>query len=117
MCSSDLGGMRSRLLSEIVKGFWHDCLEMELSVSAVHLPWKANIVADWNLRFLRDSSDWRLDPHVFSRLCLKWGILFTNLFASRLKAQVLRFYSWRPDPEASQVDAFLQDWGDSLNYS
>ena len=33
-----------------------------------------------------------------------------DLFASRLTNQCHRYFSWRPDPFAEAVDAFLQDW-------
>ena len=32
-----------------------------------------------------------------------------DLFATRLTAQIPRFFSWRPDPETEAVDAFVQE--------
>ena len=51
---------------------------------------------------MRDRSDWMLN-----QLFL---YLEVNLFAARLTSQLPCFFSWRPDPLAEGMDAFLQDW-------
>jgi hypothetical protein len=57
---------------------------------------------------MKDHSDWKLDPQIFSLLQQCWGQLVVDLFASRLTTQLDRFFSWRQDPEA--LDALNQDW-------
>jgi len=37
------------------------------------------------------------------------GPLEVDLFASRLNKQPPQFYSWRADPEATAMDAFMYD--------
>ena len=40
------------------------------------------------------------------------GSLQADLFASRLTKQILQYYTWRPDPEATAIyDAFTQEFG------
>ena len=60
---------------------------------------------------MRDRSDWILNPRIFNKIQQKWGPLEVDMFASRLTAQLKRFFSWRPDPEAEALDAFNQNWG------
>ena len=40
-----------------------------------------------------------------------------DLFACKLNAQLRKFVSWRPDPEASQVDAFMLNWSEEMFYA
>ncbi|KAM4795634.1 uncharacterized protein WCC33_000698 [Rhinophrynus dorsalis] len=112
-----LGGTRSKLLAELAKDFWHFCLDRNVTVLAEYLPGLSNAVADWNSRYLVDRSDWRLDREMFVRLEGLWGPLQIDLFASRLNCQLPVFFSWRPDPEASATDAFLQSWIPGTNYA
>ncbi len=46
----------------------------------------------------------------FGKIERRYGPQEVDLFASRLTNQCRRYYSWRPDPFAEAVDAFLQDW-------
>ncbi|XP_053309715.1 uncharacterized protein LOC128471763 [Spea bombifrons] len=112
-----LGGTRSRPLTELAKDFWHFCLDRGITIQAEYIPGLLNTVADWNSRYLKDSSDWRLHQSIFQRLADLWGPFQVDLFASRLNAQLPKFFSWRPDPEALAVDAFLQDWSRDLHYA
>ena len=40
-----------------------------------------------------------------------------DLFASRINHQMKPFVSYRPDPDAINVDAFCHDWSDYLFYA
>ncbi|KAJ1118581.1 hypothetical protein NDU88_006772 [Pleurodeles waltl] len=77
-----LGGTRSKALAELAKDFWHFCLENQISVTVEYLPGSQNTLADWNSRFLSDSSDWQLDPAIFRALIERWGPCSVDLFAS-----------------------------------
>ena len=57
---------------------------------------------------MRDRYDWKLNPHVFNQINKMFGPLAMDLFASRLTAQLPRFFSCFPDPQAIATDAFLQ---------
>ena len=50
-----------------------------------------------------ESQDLQQDPS-------EMGSTKMDMFASRLAAQLKRFLSWRPDPEAEALDAFNQNW-------
>ncbi len=58
-----------------------------------------------------DHHDWKLDPLTFAEVNHLWGPLEIDLFASRLTAQLPRFFTWRPDPVAEATDAFSQKLG------
>ncbi|XP_040266255.1 uncharacterized protein LOC120980933 [Bufo bufo] len=103
-----LGGIHSATLERLAKEFWSFCLSRDIMVQAEYLPGLSNVCAD--------GSDWQLDPEVFSAISDLWGPMTIDLFASRLNRQLTRFFSWRPDPEAVAVDAFLQDWSASRLY-
>ncbi|KAJ1105285.1 hypothetical protein NDU88_002693 [Pleurodeles waltl] len=93
-----LGGTKSKPLAELAKHFWEFCLHRKISVRAEYLPASLNSVADWYSRHLSDYSDWKLHSSVFNSIHRKWGPFHIDLFASRLNAQLPRFFSWRPDP-------------------
>ena len=55
--------------------------------------------------------DWMLCPRVFRKVSYQLGPLEeVDLFASRLSTQLPTFVSWRPDPEAMAMDAFMISW-------
>jgi len=59
---------------------------------------------------MKDRCNWMLNPQVFGSLIQSWiGPCKMDLFASCLTRQLLRFFNWRPDPEAEKMDAFNQD--------
>ena len=67
--------------------------------------------------YMLDLHDWRLHPNIFMAINQLWGPVDVDLFASRLTAQVPRFYSWRPDPQAEATDAFAQEWATVKGYA
>ena len=68
-------------------------------------------------RVYPDTSDWQLDPSISQGINNKWSPFTIDLFASRLTAQLPRFVSWNPDPEAGAVDAFTLDWSQLRGYA
>ena len=106
-----LGGPVSPLATEITKQLWMWCLERNITLKAQYLPGTQNVRADAESRLMRDRSDWMLNQHIFQRIQDVLGPLTIDMFASRLAAQLPRFFSWRPDPLAEATDALLQDWG------
>ena len=106
-----MGGTHSQLLSDIACSLWRWCTEKQITLQAEYLPSAENPADGPSRGAIMDSSDWQLDPAVFSALCqqLPWQPSI-DLFASRLNAQLPRFFSWHPDPDALSVDALAQDW-------
>ena len=59
-------------------------------------------------------TEWMLKPALFKCLCNEFGTPTIDMFASRLNHQLPKFVSWRPDPEAIAIVAFMQSW--TLDY-
>ena len=105
-----MGGTRSQQLTDLTKIIWDWCIQRQIEISAQHLPGKLNVTASFLSRHLRDRIDWILYPDLFAKINSRWGPLEIDLFASRFSAQLPHFYSWRADPEAVAMDAFMQRW-------
>ena len=59
---------------------------------------QSDIQEDWQSRNHRDSSDWKLNPKMFSQIMKIRGIPQIDLFASLLNHQLPKYMSWHPDP-------------------
>ena len=68
-----MGGTRSQDLIDLTKVIWSWCLARDLKLSAQHIPGKVNITADFLSRFLRDRTDWVLNPKIFTALNQLWA--------------------------------------------
>ena len=51
-----------------------------------------------------------LDPTVFAQLQTRFGHFSIYLFVSFQNAQLPKFFSWKPSPNALAVDALAQQW-------
>lgn len=112
-----MGGTRSSQLFEAVSTLWKFCLQKEITLTAEHLAGEMNTIADNLSRVFLDSSNWKLQAGVFMAISQKWGPLEMDLFADRLNSQLEQYASWKPDPNAKQVDAFLMDWSQVKGYA
>ena len=104
------GGTHSTQLCNLALQIWEWCIQKGTILQAEHLPGSLNIVADLESRTVKDRCDWMINPRVFQQIQKSLGPLEIDLFASRLTKQLPRYYSWRPDPKAEAIDAFLQNW-------
>ena len=103
------GGTVSKRLVSLTRDLWMWCLERNTYIQAQHLPGVLNSTADKESRSMRDRSDWKLNPRTFGEINKCYRPLEVDLFASRLTNQCQCYYSWRSDPFAEAIDAFLQD--------
>ena len=101
-----LGG-RSIFLNSIARDLWSMCYQARILLVAVHRPGKVNVRADRLSRWKHDHTDIRLEPKVFETIDRRYGPHSVDLFATRDNRLLDRFVSWRPDPSAVAVDAFL----------
>ena len=62
-------------------------------------------IADRELRTWLDRSEWKLSPTVLHRINLQFGSLSTDLFPSKLLAQLTTFFRWKSDPSVKATDA------------
>ena len=105
-----MGGSKSKDCNSLAKHLWGWCISRNIQVTAIHIPGASNKVADYKSRHFKVETEWKLDRKVFDGLCSRFGVPEIDLFASRLNAQLDRFVSWAPDPDAESVDAFSLNW-------
>ena len=56
---------------------------------------------------LNEDLEWALDMDIFQEIVCRFGKPGIDLFASRLNHKLEKYISFRPDPNAMAVDAFL----------
>lgn len=112
-----MGGTKSVRLVNLTKELWEFCFQKQITLTASHIAGIENTSADQQSRVYLDSSNWRLDPHLFQRLNQVLGPLNVDLFADRLNAQLSKFASWKPDPQAMATDAFQLSWAEIQGYA
>ena len=114
---SNMGGIKSEMCNQMAKKIWQFCIRRNIWLSVEHLPGVQNVVADFNSRHFQDQTEWQLNTAVFTQLCDQLGNPELDLFASRLNAQLPKYISWKPDPEATSVDAFKANWNQWYFYA
>ena len=77
---------------------WELLLRKKVTVIAEYLNSALNKHADTESRRKTDSSEWKLVPSVFQRLCVKMGKPLIDLFASRVSHQLPTYVASRRDP-------------------
>ena len=103
-------GGRNPALTALVRPLWEWALATKTTVFATYIPGKLNVRADQLSRVKRDRTDWMLNRREFRAVEQRWGPFTLDAFATRLNRQLPRYCSWRPDPEATLVDALQQDY-------
>ena len=112
-----MGGTHNQDLVESSKQITKYLLDQEITITAEYLPGKLNVEADRESREVQDSSEWKLDPQIFSRLTAMLGSPEIDLFASRLSHQIPCYMSWKLDPFSMGRDAFQIKWDRGLVYA
>ena len=114
---NNMGGTKSKKLIDLASQIWQWCLGREITLTGEYLPGHMNIEADWESRYFKDTSSWKLDPEIFSHLMKVMGPCSVDLFADRTNAQLNKYYSWKEDPHAQASDAMLQTWKNIMGYA
>ena len=101
-----MGGTQNLKLVELTKEIWDHLLQCGITLTAEYLLSKLNVTADRESRNSSDSSEWKLAPQSFQRICQLRRTPEIDLFASRLSHQIKTYFSWRTDPLSQAADAF-----------
>ena len=104
------GGVKSLQCHRVARNIWEWAIDRNNNVSAEHIPGVENTLADTASRKFNENTEWALIPDIFSNLHKKFGPFQIDLFASRLNFKHSRYCSWKPDPTATYIDAFLLNW-------
>ena len=109
-CINKMSSTRPDLM-ELTKHVWLWAINRNITLSAEYLPGVYNTTADRESRTV-DSLDteWMLKELIYDQVCHKLGKPDIDLFASRLNCQMKHYMSWKPDPGACAVDAFVHPW-------
>ena len=116
--TNHMGGTWSTALTEIAIQFWTWALQRGIILRSRHIAGVMYVTANrMSWMSVRDRSDWRLNPVIFSKIVSLWGPLQVDMFATRLLTLLPHFYSWKPEPQVEATDAFLQDWSAIHGYA
>ena len=101
-CISIIGSCRS-----ITKSIWECAIKRRLWLSSAHIPGRLNMKADEESRKIDLRTEWKLNRTIFHNV-LEYFQYYPeiDLFALRLNAQFLRFFSYRRDRFAEVTNAF-----------
>ena len=112
-----MGSCRSVDCDKITKSVWDWAIKRRLWLSSAHIPSRINREADEESRKTELRIEWQLDRTIFHNMLEYFQYyLEIGLFASRLNAQLLRFFSYRLDPFAEVTNAFSESWEDKKIY-
>ena len=114
---SKMGGSKSEQINIIAREIWEWCLVRGITLTAKHIPGRLNVIADKESRVMKDSSDWKILPAIFQKICLARGPLVVDLFASHWNHQLPRFFSWGKQPGSLGTDALTQIWSQGGSYA
>ena len=110
-CVNKMGTSHSVLCNEVTKEIWSFCVNRSIWLSAAYVPGKDNVEADEESRRINFDTEWQIRPdllrHALSTLDFAPGI---DLFASWLNRQCPVYVAYRPDPEATAINAFTLSW-------
>ena len=102
-----MGTSHSDKSNILVKQLWEWCINQHIWVSAAHIPGRDNLIADFESRINERASEWMLDSKCLAKLlqALEYRPNI-DLFTSRINKQFDNCVSYRPDPQASSINAF-----------
>ena len=111
-------GSNKKLFDIVIRDIWEWVVSHNNWLSATHIPGVLNEEADAESRASDTRTEWRLNPDDFQHIVSILGFSpDIDIFASRINSQLPRFVSFRPDPEAEEIDAFTLDWSQFKFYA
>ena len=105
-----MGGTKNPRMLKLAKEIWQYLMSKKITLTVEYIPSELNVVADWESRNWKDSSEWKLNAGCFQKICKAFGMPDIDLFASRTSHQLPAYMSWKPDPGCMAVNALQQTW-------
>lgn len=99
-------GGREPHLSRIAEQIHAFCLDRNIKLTAEYLPGVQNSAADSLSRVESDHSESKLHPELFQLLDKMWGPHTLDGLASSTTSQLIRYVSYRHDPNCLYTDLF-----------
>ena len=114
---NEIWGTKNQELTAIRKEIWQYLLKRKIATAAEYLPGSINVEADREFRRTRDSSERKLNPTIFMKLCQIRRTPEMDLLASRVSHQLSQYISWKIDPFIQGRDAFQISLAHKLVYA
>ena len=113
-----VGGTQSPSLCRLALDVWEWCRQHEIFLVASHLSGDRNVLADALSRGThRHPTEWTLHNAVTSAIFQRWPTPHVDLFASEKNHKLPVFFSVRPSPSSSGVNALTQNWDCLYGYA
>ena len=112
---NNMGTCHSPKCHSVAVLIWEFCILHNVTwLTAAHIPGSSNVTADRESReFHSEDTEWMINSTLLNKALVTLNFKpEIDLFASRLNRQFSTYCSFRPDPEASFVDAFTISWSD-----
>ena len=74
--------MKSLEMNQIVKEICQYLISKAITITSEYLPTSWNVQADWDSWYVQDSSEWKLNPKLFRKICRKLRQCNVDFFAS-----------------------------------
>ena len=104
------GGTISVSCNKLAKDIWNWAKGQDIWITASHVPGVKNTTANLRSRLFYDNKEWSLNERVVKPLFDHFGKPEIDLFANRLNSKCSKYASYKPDPDAYDVNAFSLCW-------
>ena len=110
-CINNMGSCKSSGCNDVATEIWEWAICRNNWVIASHIPGIENEEADTESRKNETRLEWKLRERILTDIIKHFQFYpEVDLFASRINAQFDTFVSFRPDPQATHINAFTIDW-------
>ena len=94
-----------------MRKIWNWAIEKDIFIIAAYIPGILNVEADQESRKSELRTEWKLHESIFGNI-KKYQDFYqsVDLLASRINAQLPRYFAYRPDPKAEVINAFCVSW-------
>ncbi|KAH9634344.1 hypothetical protein HF086_011604 [Spodoptera exigua] len=99
-----MGGTQLPHLNNLAR--WQWCEERHIWLVASYIKSSENNETDEESRKINPDTEWELNTVAFQQIITVLGEPEIDLFASRTNAKCISYVSWKPDPEAMNIDPF-----------
>ena len=100
-----------------MRRIWSWAIEKDIFITPAHIPGILNVEADQESRKSELRTEWMLPKSIFGYIQKYFDFYpSVDLFASRINAQLPRFFAYRPEPKAEVINAFCVSWNNLSFY-
>lgn len=112
-----MGGVRFDKYNKLAREIWKWAESRGNILIASYIPTKQNIIADSLSRIKNIDIEWELNDKYYRKVVERFGEPEIDLFASNTNNKCKVFVSWKPQSEASYIDAFTIVWTNLYFYA